>query len=264
MCPHIKLTTCGLFACKPARAAAIALAVLCLFGGASREAAAQFAQDGPKLVGSGALAAGTRGVLQGTSVAVSADGSTAIVGGPGDNNDTGAAWVFIQNNGAWTQQQKLVGSNSMSMDEVVQGTSVALSADGNTAIVGGPRDNSGIGAAWVFTRTNGAWTEQQKLVGSGVTGSYANQGTSVALSADGNIAIVGGPLDNSNNAGQGIGAAWVFTQSNGTWTEQQKLVGDSVTGSYANQGTSVALSTDGSTAVVGGPYDNGDGSGGRL
>ena len=192
---------------------------------------------------------------------MSADGSTAIVGGPGDNNDTGAAWVFIQNNGAWTQQQKLVGSNSMSMDETVQGTSVALSADGNTAIVGGRGDNGGIGAAWVFTRTNGAWTEQQKLVGSGVTGSYADQGTSVALSADGNIAIVGGPQDNSDNAWHRIGAAWVFTRSSGTWTEQQKLVGSGVTGSYANQGTSVALSADGSTAVVGGPYDNGVESG---
>jgi hypothetical protein len=110
--PHLERTTWDFFARKFARAAAIALAVLCLFGGASREAAAQFAQDGPKLVGSGVLSGGSDGVLQGTSVAVSADGSTAIVGGPGDSNDIGAAWVFIQNNGAWTQQQKLVGSNN--------------------------------------------------------------------------------------------------------------------------------------------------------
>jgi hypothetical protein len=109
---HLEQTTWDFFARKFARAAAIALAVLCLFGGASREAAAQFAQDGPKLVGSGVLAGGVDGVQQGTSVAVSADGSTAIVGGPGDSNDIGAAWVFIQNNGAWTQQQKLVGSNN--------------------------------------------------------------------------------------------------------------------------------------------------------
>src|ERR1700733_5597992 len=80
--PHIKRTACGLFARKLARAAALALAVLCLFGGASREAAAQLlAQDGPKLVGSG-----VNGAIadQGASVAVSADGNTAIVGGPDD------------------------------------------------------------------------------------------------------------------------------------------------------------------------------------
>ena len=73
-----------------------------------------------------------------------------------------------------------------------QGESVALSADGNTAVVGGPYDNwnptnnylGGPGAAWVFTRSNGVWTQQgNKLVGTGAVGS-AIQGHSVALSAD--------------------------------------------------------------------------------
>ena len=230
------------------------LAVLCLFGGASREAAAQLlAQDGPKLVGSG-----VNGAIadQGASVAVSADGNTAIVGGPFDGGANGAAWVFIQNNGAWTQQQKLVASNGAGSN---QATSVALSADGNTAIVGGPDANSDNGAAWVYTRTNGVWTEQQMLTGSGIIGSQARQGTSVALSGDGNTAIVGGPTDNFDlNTANAIGAAWVFTQSNGVWTQQQKLVGSGVIGGNAHQGTSVALSANGSTAIVGGPLDNFD------
>ena len=47
-----------------------------------------------------------------------------------------------------------------------QGFSVALSADGNTAIVGGPADYSGTGAARAYTRSNGVWTQQGgKLVG---------------------------------------------------------------------------------------------------
>ena len=119
-----------------------------------------------------------------------------------------------------------------------QGTSVALSADGNTAIVGGPNDNTGAGAAWVFTRSGGVWTQQgDKLVGTGAVGSAA-QGSSVALSADGHTAIVGGPNDNTNT-----GAAWVFTRSDGVWTQQgSKLVGTGAVGSAA-QGTSVALST---------------------
>ena len=72
VCPHIKLTTWGLFACKPARAAAIALAVLCLFGGASREASAQFIQQGPKLVGSSAVNISQ----QGSAIALSAEGTS--------------------------------------------------------------------------------------------------------------------------------------------------------------------------------------------
>jgi hypothetical protein len=49
--------------------------------------------------------------------------------------------------------------------------SVALSADGNTAIVGGQYDNVNVGAAWVFTRTGGAWSQEDtKLVGAGAIG----------------------------------------------------------------------------------------------
>ena len=56
---------------------------------------------------------------------------------------------------------KLTGSDPIGSAE--QGFSVAVSGDGNTAIVGGPFDNSGAGAAWVFTRSGGTWTQQQKL-----------------------------------------------------------------------------------------------------
>jgi hypothetical protein len=52
-----------------------------------------------------------------------------------------------------------------------------------------------VGAAWVFVRGNGAWTQQAKLVGNDASGA-ANRGRSVSLSADGNIVIVGGPIDN--------------------------------------------------------------------
>src|SRR5216683_1915065 len=85
--------------------------------------------------------------------------------------------------GQFTQQgPKLVGSGASGAAN--QGQSVAMSADGNTALVGGYYDNNGFsGAAWVFVRSGGTWTQQgSKLVGSGTTGS-ASQGFSVALSA---------------------------------------------------------------------------------
>jgi hypothetical protein len=80
-----------------------------------------------------------------------------------------------------------------------------LSADGDTAIVGGFADEAGVGAASVFTRSDGHWTPDKKLMGIGAVGQTA---PSVALSADGSIVMVGGPNDNG-----GIGAAWVFTRT---------------------------------------------------
>ena len=152
-------------------------------------------QQGRKLVGTDAVGR----ARQGMSVAVSADGYTAVVGGWSDNGRTGAAWVFTRSGGLWTQQgRKLVGTDAVGRAH--QGMSVALSADGNTALVGGPGDNlrdqsvpfglGAVGAAWVFSRSGGVWTQQgNKLVGAAGT---ARQGMSVALSADGNTAVVGG------------------------------------------------------------------------
>jgi PKD repeat protein len=209
-----------------------------------------WSQQGSKLFGGSAVGAA---VEQGYSVALSADGNTAIVGGPFDNSGAGAAWVFTRSGGVWTQGGTKLPLGSGAVGVAHQGGAVALSADGNTAIVGGLIDNSGAGAAWVFTRTGGVWTQQgSKLVGNGAVGSSVYQGTSVALSAAGNTAIVGGPDDNAN-----AGAAWVFTRSGGgVWTQQgPKLFGSGAAGA-AGQGVSVALSADGTTAIVGGPGDN--------
>ena len=111
------------------------------------------------------------------------------------------------------------------------GFSVALSADGNTALVGAQQDSGGVGAAWIFTRSGLGWTQQgEKLTGSEALGKAAF-GFSVALSADGNTALVGGLGDNGK-----IGAAWVFTRSGGTWSQQgSKLVDAGAFGS-AGQG----------------------------
>ncbi len=203
--------------------------------------------QGGKLVGTGAVGSASQGI----SVALSADGNTAIVGGSGDNSNAGAAWVYTRSGGVWTQQgAKLTGTGAVGSAH--QGTHVALSADGNTAIIGGYSDNSSAGAAWVFTRSGGVWTQQgAKLVGTGAAGG-AHQGDGVALSADGNTAVIGGPNDNSAK-----GATWVFTRSGGVWTQQgTKLVGTGGALGAVNQGGSVAVSADGNTAAVGGDQDN--------
>ncbi len=189
--------------------------------------------------------------VQGRSVALSADGNTAAVGGSGDNSGTGAVWVYTRSGGKWSQQgSKLVCSGYSLFPGF--GTSVAISADGDTLIGGGPNDAfNGVGAIWAFTRSAGAWRQQGgKLVGSG-SGYYSSQGVSVAISADGNTAIAGGSADTGS-----IGAAWVYTRTGGAWRQQgDRLVG--ATGApYMVPGARVALSGHGNTAILGGSGDN--------
>ena len=197
----------------------------------------QFLQQGAKLVGDGGISA----TDQGAAVAVSADGNTAVVGGPDDNDAIGAVWVFTRTGGAWNQQGgKLVGNGGAndSFGLLQQGTSVAISADGNTIISGAPYDNNDMGAVWVFNRSNGVWSQQgMKLVGTGGS-AESKQGTSVALSADGNMAIVGGTGDNS---------VWTFIRVNGTWSQR----GSKLSESFDCFGSAAALSADGNTALVG-------------
>jgi IPT/TIG domain len=208
-----------------------------------------WAQQGGKLIGTGGVGQSE----QGSCVSISADGNTAIVGGPGDNSNIGAVWIYTRSGGVWTQQgSKLIGTGGVGAG--FQGKSVAISADGNTAAVGGYDDNSGVGAAWVYTRSSGLWTQQgSKLTGTGGSG-VTRQGISASISADGNIVMVGGNYDSTNN----IGAVWVFTRSGGAWKQQgSKLVGIGGVGSPQYQGGSVSISADGSTAIEGGDADNG-------
>ncbi|MFN5426785.1 MAG: IPT/TIG domain-containing protein, partial [Bacteroidota bacterium] len=204
-------------------------------------------QQGNKLVGSDALFRSN----QGWSVDLSADGNTALIGGLGDWGGIGAAWIFTRSGGIWTQQgSKLVGTGGVGLS--YQGWSVSISADANTAIIGGYVDDNFKGAAWVFERSGSNWIQQgNKLVGSGAIGA-AQQGWSASISADGNTAIIGGNADDNSK-----GAAWIFTRNAGTWSQQgNKLMGSTAIGN-ATQGKSVSVSADGNTAIIGGSADNG-------
>jgi hypothetical protein len=210
-----------------------------------------WSQQGAKLTGSGESGAAHFG----SGVALSSDGNTAVIGGPLDSAGAGAVWAFTRASEKWSQQgAKLAGSGATGAADL--GFSVALSSDGNTALAGGPHDNGEAGAAWVFTRASETWSQQGgKLTPSGVGGVLPPLfGESVALSSDGNTALIGGPYDEA-----GSGAAWAFTRSGSTWSQQgTKLTGSGVTGLLATFGLSVALSSDGNTALIGGPLDGGE------
>ena len=208
-----------------------------------------FVQQGERLTGEGGAGTGAFGA----SVALSADGTTAIVGAPYAHGSAGAAWVFTRSGSTWTRGPELTGS-----EETGEGgfaTTVALSANGDTAIVGGPYDRTDTGAVWAFTRSGSTWTQQgPKLTGTGEPG-ITFFGKSVAVSGDGQTALIGGQIDNSD-----AGAAWVFTRSGSTWTQQGSTLDGSGAKGQSKFGASVALSGEGSTALIGGYTDAGHGT----
>jgi len=189
--------------------------------------------------------------------AVALEGSTALIGADGDASFRGAAYIFKRGlAGTWTEGQKLIPSDGLAGDEF--GYRVALQhltlvVGAFTATVNGVTSQ---GAAYVFTKSAGTWSENQKLVASD-GGLFDNFGASVAL--DRNIIVVGA---NGATVGQNPaqGAAYVFKHSNGVWTQIQKLTADDGA-AYDNFGLSVAQ--EGSVILVGSPVHSVDGNFGQ-
>src|ERR1051326_9051065 len=113
---------------------------------------------------------------------------------------------------SFSQQAILKARHESGSSEL--GAAVALSQDGKTALLGGPRDANGIGAAWVFVRHGAKWVEQAKLTANDESGE-GQFGSGVALSGDGKTALIGAPKDS-----EGRGAAWVFTWSHSRWSQR--------------------------------------------
>jgi hypothetical protein len=243
----------------------------------------------------------------GHALAMSADGNTVVVGSPhessaasGINGDaadnslynSGAAYVFVRRNGAWTQQAYVKASNPGQSD--LFGMSVAISGDGNTIAVAAPWERSSAtgvngnqaddsmpqaGAAYVFTRSGDTWSQQAYLKASN-TGRLPNDkdptadgdqfGISIALSGDGNTIAVGAMTEDSaatgingnqaDDSAQAAGAVYVFSRTGTTWAQQAY-----VKSSNAQQadlfGYRTSLNRDGNTLVVAGYDEDGGGRG---
>jgi hypothetical protein len=193
------------------------------------------------------------------AAALSSDGSTLLIG----------STVFVRSGSSWSKQGAPL-AGSAQVGESGFGESVALSADGNTALIGGPQDNTcsscphaSVGAAWIFTRSGGTWTQQgEKLTASGAPGE-GHFGESVALSGDGNTALIGAPGNGRIHPTE-TGAAFLFTRSGSTWTQQRRLSPsgpkwrEEVEEGPPEFGAPVALSSSGRTALVGADdFENG-------
>jgi len=150
----------------------------------------------------------------------------------------GAAYVFTRNGGTWTEVQKLTASDRQYEHRF--GGAVAIGGD--TAVISAPGDNGG-GAAYVFTRGSGIWTEAQKLTASD---RMPADTFSSSVAIDDDTIFIGAVGDDGNSSDSG--SVYVFTRNGGTWTEVQKLTAsDSKENGWF--GSSVAV--DGGTAIIG-------------
>ena len=244
------------------------------FGGSGLPSWAQAALEGY-------VKASNTGTSDNFGVSVALDGNTLAVGAWNEDSaatgvngiqvdnsalDSGAVYVFTRTGGVWSQQAYLKASNTGAGDNF--GISVALAGDtlavgayqedsAATGVNGNQADNSaaGSGAAYVFTRTNGVWS-QEAYVKASNTGTFDWFGISVALSGD-TLAVgaqsefsaaTGINGNQADNSAPGSGAVYVFTRTNGVWS-QQAYVKASNTGANDQFGNSVALAGD--TLAVG-------------
>ncbi len=194
----------------------------------------------------------------GLAVALSSNGTTALIGAYGDSNSTGSAYIFENSESSWSQQAKLAADDGDSRDQL--GRQVELSADGTTALIGSQTDDSNgenAGAAYVFEDSGGSWTQQAKLTADDGDRGDAF-GVSVTMSSDGTTALIGASSDEDPNGetqyGLGAGSAYVFDNSGGSWSQRAKLAADDGDGGDAF-GVSVTMSSDGSTALIGASVD---------
>ena len=182
------------------------------------------------------------------SGAFSPDGNTALIGGYGPS---GEARFFQRTGQIWSQLGPTILPQTATSNPGF-GHSVSISADGNTAVVSAPNDAT-FGDCFVYNFVNGQWTPniQGPLVPNNPTGSYSYNAWIVGISSDGLTIVTGAPYD-----GTELGAVWIWNLNTvtGIWTQTAKLVPND-TYVYPYFGWTVAINADGTTLVVGAPYD---------
>ena len=198
----------------------------------------------------------------GGSVSISGDtlvvGATREGGGPGDPvSAAGAVYIFTRSGTSWTQQQILHASDAQENDFFGSGVSIS----GDTLVVGAYSEDGGAGdpaanagAAYVFTRSGTSWTQQQILHASD---KQVSDSFGYAVSISGESLVVGAYTEDGglNEPAAGAGAAYVFTRSGTTWTEQQILhASDKAINDFF--GTEVSIS--GESLVAGANSADGD------
>ncbi|MCK6535170.1 MAG: hypothetical protein L6Q84_19530, partial [Polyangiaceae bacterium] len=192
---------------------------------------------------------GASGHRLGDSVAIS--GNTIVAGATGVTTTPGAAYVYVGSGSSWLQQAKLTATGGMLGD--LLGRSVSIDAD--TVVAGAPMaDPGGLssrGAAYVFTRSGVAWSEQAKLTASD---GAADDRFGESVSVSGNTVLSGAPQ--VDQAATNQGRTYVFLRSGTSWSLQASLLVPTVSGKLpgSNDYFGKAVDLDGDVAVIGAPY----------
>ncbi len=160
--------------------------------------------------------------------AIAADGATLLASRPGENDGRGAVYVFERRGGSWERAGVITPADRAPGDSV--GSALAIAGD--LAVIGAAGADEA-GAAYVFRRQSGTWTQVARLSGSDAAAGD-RFGASVAVRDD--RLIVGAPGQADDR-----GAAYLYTRAGeGTWSETAKLVSRTVSeGSLL--GTAVTL-----------------------
>lgn len=167
----------------------------------------------------------------GAAVALSADGSVALVGSlnwpcPGLTTDCGAVYVFVRQGGAWVEESVLFPDTAghPSRGQIFS-NALALSPDGRTAFVSALFEDlvpfEIVGAVYVFERTDSGWVQRQKLRPSKPFNAL-RFGEKMALSPDGDLLLVTA-LPQFCPPDPDCGGVYVFALQNGTWVEETRL-----------------------------------------
>jgi hypothetical protein len=194
----------------------------------------------------------------GRSVSISGDGSYALVGAYADYN-AGSAHIFSRSGTSWSSQRKIYTSTPTGQDQF--GRSVSISGDGSYAVAGASSHYGGLystpnsGAAFIWVRSGSTWTFQKEIWAPD-PGSSDRFGNSVSISSDGSYVIVGSYKDDIPYE-TAAGSAYIFSRSGTSWTFQSKITAPD-RGQADSFGASVAISGDGSYALVG-AYGDDDG-----
>jgi hypothetical protein len=156
------------------------------------------------------------------------DGTRIAVNGANyDNNYSGAVYVFVRNGQSWSQEQRLTPSDPVTNS----GFGVcAISGDGTRIVVGSANINGGggvdSGGAYVFTRSNGTWVQEQKITPPD-SEAYAYFGKCVAIDSTGTRVCIGAYGDDGTGGTDfNCGAAYVYVRSGSSWSLEQKILAD--------------------------------------
>ena len=214
-------------------------------GGSGAGAAYVFTRSGTTWSQQAKLQASDKGTYDYLGMSVAIDGNTVVAGAFYEDSgasDAGSATVFTRSGTTWSQQARLTASDPQANDQF--GYSISISSD--TVVVGAYTEDTGgtdAGAAYVFTRSGTSWSQQAKLQASDKAAGD-QLGYSVSISSD--TVVAGAPLEDAG--GNEAGAAYIFTRSGTSWSQQAKIVAANA-GELDSFGTSVDI--DGDSVIVG-------------